>query len=445
MTRISDWMVLGLLVVVAGSGLSMGCAAQCPQVRDQYRQALEQETRIDQAQTTGDEPAQLGVSVRSGLIEDLANGAVQATIKAGLAAVSSLDVGGGQSVDVRTRGDVIDLQIEASDACQHCFRVGGRLDGRVDISAPLVGDQSTGLDGSLSLVAPLKLVRAKAGGGVLQLDLSQAARIGKTSLDARLSSTQNAVARAVQSELSNLLLDELTDKLDAVDLLAFSSPDFGIPGLEVFPVELASDARSDTIFAGFSTNIAALAGQPAIEAVTDLEDDQNIAIAFNPNLVVHGVGLMMQKDVVSRAYDSDGRPLRGGPARATVEGFSFSKGRVGELPMNLDFRVFNVPQDGSMCYWFSGRAAGRVALKGQNLEVSLTDVDITDSSLPSVAVKATDWLQADFLQGGKRLVRASLDDENIDVPGGKLQFMGLSIELADNAVVLKGRSALDDR
>ncbi|MFW6058130.1 MAG: hypothetical protein ACOC9W_04665, partial [Persicimonas sp.] len=196
------------------------------------------------------------------------------------------------------------------------------------------------------------------------------------------------------------------------------------------------------VYAGFSTNIAALEGAPGIEPVTDLGDDQNLAFAFNPNLVVHGVSLMMQKDVVSRTYTADGRPLRAGPARVVVNDFGFSKGRVGELPMALDFRVFNMPDDGGMCYSFDGRASGRVALRGQHLEVSLSDLDITDSSLPDSIVTIAKWSRADFLQGSKRLVRTSLDEENVSVPGGSLAFAGLSIGLAGNAVVLKGESAV---
>jgi hypothetical protein len=94
-----------------------------------------------------------------------------------------------------------------------------------------------------------------------------------------------------------------------------------------------------------------------------------------------------------------------------------------------------------MCFSFDGRAQGRIALRGRNLEVSLTDVDITESSLPGL-VTASNWMQADFLQGGKRMVRQSLDDQNVAVPGGELDFKGLSLELSGGAVVLKGVSAV---
>ncbi len=432
-----------LLGVMAPAFLS-ACNAQCPQVKRDYRSAIQQETSLSQELAEGDEPAQFGVAVKTELLEDIANVTLQTALKSGLNALSKVDVGGGQTVGLDTRGDIVNLRIEASDACDHCFRIGGDLDGSVGLDVPYVGEQSASLDGSLSLVAPLKLTRGKNGGGVLQLDLPEAGRLGKSSLNARLDGVQGSWARALQSQLSDALLSRLLDEVDAVELLAFEGPDFGIPGLDVFPVELRSDGQNGTVYAGFSTNIAALEGAQGIEPVTELADDQNLAFAFNPNLVVHGVSLMMQKDVVSRTYTTDGRPLRAGPARVVVSDFGFSKGRVGELPMALDFRVFNMPDDGGMCYSFDGRASGRVALRGQHLEVSLSDLDITDSSLPDSIVTIAKWSRADFLQGSKRLVRTSLDEESVSVPGGSLAFAGMSIELAGNAVVLKGTSAVHE-
>lgn len=430
-----------LVVVALGlSWLLAGCNGQCRQVRSSYQQALQQETELSQELPEGDQPAQFGLAIKTDLLNEIANTALQSTLKSGLQALSKVDVGGGQRVEVRTSGDVVNLKVEASDACEHCFRLGGDLDGAVSLDIPVVGRQRANLDGTLSIVAPLIVERGKNGGGVLKLDLAQAARIGKSSMRARLGNIRSSWARVLQSKLSDILLENLVEDVDAVELVSFDSPDFGIPGLEVYPVELVSDAKSGTIFAGFATNIEGLQSDIGIEPVTDLDDDQNLAIAFNPNLVVHGVSLMMKKDVVPRTYTTDGRPLRGGPAHASISGVRFTKGRVGELPMLLDFRVFNMPQNG-ICFWFDGRAEGRIALRGKNLEVSLTELDITQSSIPGL-VTATDWMGADFLDGGKRIVKESLDDQNLEVPGGELEFKGLELELKRGTVVLKGVSAM---
>lgn len=440
--------LLAALVVALGApSLLSACNMQCPQVRRDYEQSLERETRLSQELEEGDEPAQLGLTLKTDLLGDVANTALQSAIEGGLDTLAAIDVGGGQSVDVQTRGDVAELSVEASDACEHCFRIGGDLGGAVDLDIPAVGERSADLDGSLSLVAPLVFEQNDDGDTSLALDLPEAARIGQSSLDANLSGLRDSWARTLQSELSDRLLDELTDELEPVELVSFDHPDFGIPGLEVFPVELATDTASEAVFAGFSTNIEALETEAPIDPVTELEDDQNLALTFNPNLVAHGVSLMMQKDVVSRTYTADGRPLRDGPSRVAIDGFSFSKGRVGELPMQLDFRVFHLGEDEEaeeddtqMCYWFEGEANGRIALSADELEVSLTEVDIVDASLPTVATEATRWTQAEFLDGGKRLVRASLDEDNLQIPGGQLAFAGLSVELLENQVVLAGAS-----
>lgn len=443
MKSTSRWrLVLAAVSMLVALSLMSGCAAQCRQVRADYKQALAKETELDQQNPLDDKaPAQLGLAIKTDLLNEVANTALHATIKTGLAALSKVDVGGGQTIDVRTRGDVVNLKVEASDACDHCFEIGGQLDGSVSLDIPLVGRQSSNLGGSLSVVAPLILRRGKDGGGELALDLPAAARIGKSSLSANLTGVRSSWARVLQSKLSNILLEKLLEDVDPVKLLAFDSPDLGIPGLEIFPVQLASNARTGTIFAGFATNITGLQGDGGIEPVTNLEDDQNLALAFNPNLVVHAVSLMMKKGVVPRDYSTDGEPMRAGPAHVTIGGVRFTKGRVGELPMSMDFRVFTFGQQAPMCFWFDGRASGRIALRGKNLEVSLTEVNITQSSVPGL-VQATDWMNAEFLQGGKKVVRQSLDDQNVDVPGGQLQFKGLAVELTGGAVVLKGVSAV---
>jgi hypothetical protein len=442
-TRRGSLMLLALMMVSVG--VSAGCSSQCRQVRSDYRQAVLQETELSQelepqGPDGGSAPAQFGLALQTDMLEEVANTALQATIKSGLQALSKIDVGGGQQIDVRTRGNIVNLSIEASDACRHCFKVGGDLDGAVGLDVPLVGRQSANLDGSLNIVAPLLVERGKNGGAVLKLDLPEAARIGKSTLNARLTNLRSSWARVLQSKLSDVLLQRLMKDVDPVDLLSFDTPDFGIPGLEVFPVELVTDAKTGVIFAGFATNIEGLQADVGIEPVTNLEGDQNIAFAFNPNLVVHGVSLMMKKDVVPRTYSTDGEPMRGGPAHAVVNAVRFTKGRVGELPMTIDFSVFNMPESG-FCFWFDGSASGRIALSGQNLAVSLTDVAITQSSVPGL-VQATDWMGAEFLEGGKRIVKQSLDDQNVAVPGGELAFKGLALELNKGTVVLKGVSAV---
>lgn len=434
-----------VFLAVLSLSLQAGCAGQCRQVEQGYRQAVAQETELAEEASTEADPAQFGLAIKTDLLNDVANTALQGVLAAGLDGLSKIDVGGGQRLRVNTRGDVVNLRVEASDACEHCFRLGGDLDGSVGVEVPVVGTQTANLDGSLSIVAPLVLARTEDGRSALQFDLSEAAKIGKSSLNTRLTNLRSSWARALQSQLADALLARLLKDVEPVTLLGFETPNFGIDGLEVFPVELVTNAKTGTIYAGFSTNVTGLEGAPGIAPVTDLADDQNLAIAFNPNLVVHALSLMMQKGVVSRTYTTDGKPARRGAAHVTIGDFGFRPGQAGELPMGLDFRVFNMGgETGGLCFWFDGRATGTIALRNDTLDVSLDQVNITDSSLPDSVVSAADWAQAQFLDGGKRIVRQSLRDENVEVPGGQLQFQGMNLELKGNAVVLKGTSQVSE-
>lgn len=435
-----------LLNLLAGSGLLLalgltsGCSATCPQVQQSYAQALAKESAIEEESPEEKErPVQFGLTLRADLLNNIANTVIQGALKTGLNAVSDIDVGAGQTVGVKTSGDVVNLNIQPSDACEHCFRVSGKLDGAVGLDIPFVGNKRTKLGGSLSVVAPVLLAQGKDGGGVLQFDIASAAKIGKSSLSTTLGDLPGSWSRVLQSKLSTLLLNKLLKDAKPIDLFSFEGPSLGIPGMEILPARLVTDAESGTIYAGFSTNIKGLLGDQSIEAVTALNDDQNLALSFNPNLVVHALSLMMKKDVIPRQYSSDGRPLRGGPAHATISAVNFSKGRVGELPMNVDFSIFNFGDGEAICYSFAGSAGGRIALRADTLEVSLTDVNITEASIPGLA-SAVEWAQAEFLQGSKTVIRESLNPQNIAIPGGKLAFQGLGLQLEGGAVVLRGVS-----
>lgn len=428
--------LLAGLVLLA---LTSGCSTTCPKVQQSYSQALAQETELDESAELQERPVQFGLTLRTDLLNQIANIALRSTLQTGLNAVSNIDVGAGQTVGVQTSGDVLNLKIQASDACEHCFRISGTLDGEVDLQIPLMGEKRSKLGGKISVVAPILLAQGKHGGGVLQIDLASAARIGKSSLVATFGNLPGAWANVLQSKMSTLLLNKLLKNAQPIDIFSFEGPSLGIPGMEILPTRLVTDAKDGTIYAGFSTNIKGLQDAEDIDAITALADDQNLALSFNPNLVAHALSLMMKKDVIPRQYSSDGRPLRGGPAHAIINAARFSKGRVGELPVELDFSIFNFGEGESACYQFSGRAAGRIALRPDTLEVSLTDVDITDASIPGLA-KAVQWGQAEFLRGSKTIIRESLNPQNIAIPGAKLAFQGLSIQVEGGAVILKGVS-----
>ncbi|MGM0555299.1 MAG: hypothetical protein ACQEVA_02875 [Myxococcota bacterium] len=436
------------VLAVAASALSTGCAGQCPQVKSGYEKALAQETELEQEVPQDlearEDAVHLGFAMKTDLLNDIIGRVLATALDEGLDVVSEISVQSGTNIAVNTQGDVVNLKVEASDACDNCFKITGGLDGKLGVKIPVLGEQSADLDGSLTLVAPITLTRLDDGRGAVQLDLTQVAKVGRSQIVPRISGIPDTWSRALQSPLSDKLLESLTQNLDPVTLVRYDPPDLGIPGLEVVPVQLATNAETGTVFTGFTTNVKALADSgKTIEPITDLGDDENIALAFQPDMVMHAVSLMMQKDSIPRTYSSDGEPLRAGPAHVTLRGFDFSKGRVGELPMKLGFKVWNM-QDGGPCYWFDGLAEGRVALRGENLEVSLTNVSVTDGSLPVNLVKATDWMNAEFLQGGKKVIRTSLSDQNLEIPGGKMNFIGMGLEMRNNAIILRGNSGVAD-
>lgn len=435
--KIAHPTMLGLLLL---AGLTAaGCSSTCPQIRSQYEQALSTESELDQAIEPAKLPTQFGLTVRTDLLNELVNSAFQNTLKASLTQLAKVDVGAGKTVGLKTAGDIVRLKVEASNACDHCFRITGDLDGAVALDIPLLGSQRAKLDGTLTLVAPLTVTARKGGGGELMLDLAQAAKIGKSSLNANLGNLPEAWSRVLKSKVSDVLLDALTRDAAPVGLLSFAGPNLGIPGMEILPSALVSDHKAGTIFLGFSTNILAMQDETPIAPITQLGQNENLALSFNPNLVAHALGLMMKKNVVPRQYGDKGQAQRGGPAHATIQAVQFAPGRVGELPMTVDFRIFNFGEKESVCYSFDATARGKIELSGQNVAVTLTQVDITDASIPGLA-SAAHWTQADFLRSSKTIVRESLSDKNIDIPGSSLAFKGLSINLENGAIVLRGAS-----
>src|SRR5690554_3086812 len=134
-------LLLGASLLLA-LGLASGCSATCPQVKQSYAQALALESELEKEQPKESvRPVQFGLTLRTDLLNKITNTAIQGALKTGLNAVSEIDVGAGQTVGVKTSGDVLNLNIEASDACEHCFRISGKLDGSVGLNIPFVGNK----------------------------------------------------------------------------------------------------------------------------------------------------------------------------------------------------------------------------------------------------------------------------------------------------------------
>lgn len=478
-------------IFVAGPYLT-GCeelerrlAAQCEDAEVQYQQALEKEQK--KAKLAAEKklpkrekrPAHFGLTLSNDLLTNLANIAVEPALKGVLELASTVSVGG-QKVDLETKGDVVDLSLDAHKACDHCFRLGIDLGGAITADIPGTGKQQANLDGGANLVVPLFLDKGDKKSAAVKLDLDQLAKIGASKVNARIAGISDDWERRLRGPLSDLLLKTLANNLEPVTLLEFNGPSFGIDGFELTPVVLQSDDSHGSVFAGFATNIEALNEEsiPGVTAVTDLAEDQNIALSFQPQLILHALSLLIGgkgKKSVARRYTSDGDASETGNFHVTLESFGvgaeattgtttmrdagmpdggFSSADAasmsgdpatmpsGETPVGLGFMVHQFGS-GAFCFSAGARMDGGVAIRDDIVDVAIHDVEFTSDSTASEIVDLANWTTSQFIQESRNLVTKSFDGENLKVPGTKMNLGPVGIGLKPNTLVLRGKSNLD--
>ena len=486
MKRIATGAVSVLLaLLVAGLGLvSSGCEEQCRSVERSYRRSLsaEQTTTVEVEELSGDSAAQFGLALKTELLGDIVDIVVQPTLDAALSLASTVEISG-ERVRLSTEGDVLDLDLSAHSACDHCFELGAGLGGALVADIPSYGRERAELGGSLAIVAPLLLERGQEADAALKFDLPAMVDIGQSELTTRLGAVDPDIADMVEGPLADLLFDALARQLDPVTLVEFDAPSFGIPDFEVLPVQLVTDKASDTVFAGFATNIEALRvpGVAGVAPITDLKAEENFALAFQPELITHSLSLLMGGDQVSRTYDLSGRARRDGSAHVTLDGFragydaiedpytgvdaggstdammsvdtGFDAGDAGDaggstdvesgpdVPIALGFEVFNLDGKDGACFGFGADALGGVSVRDNALQVELVDVRFTSAFLQENLVEASNWLGAEFVQESRSLVSQSLDNATVAVPGTDLSFAGLGLETRPDAVVLRAATS----
>lgn len=467
---IGGWLCLLAMVALVGSG----CEQNCTSLQQSYDRALAAEqTSLDQEELTGDSPAQFGLALHTSLLGDILDLVMRPALDAALTLASTVQVNG-ESVSVRTSGDLVDFDVSADPACDHCFRVESTFDGTVIADIPSYGRESAHLGGSFAIVAPLLLERGETADAALKFDLPAMVEVGRSTLSAKLGGVSTDVADMLEGPLSRLLLDELARQLDPITIVEFDAPSFGIPGLKVAPVELVTDAQSNTVFAGFATNIDALdtPGAAAVAPITDLRADENFALAFQPAIVSHALSLLMNDGQVARTYDLSGNADEQGSAHVTLDGFRFGDnalsaadepyasepdagssvdagadagapwtGEAPDVPFSLGFEVFNLDGGDQLCFGFGAQAIGGVSVRQGALSIELLTVRFTDSFLQDNLVDASNWLSADFVQQSRTIVSDSLDQGTINVPGTQLGLGGLGLETRPNAIVLRAAAS----
>jgi hypothetical protein len=468
-----------VLAALSFSLLLQGCEEQCTAVQNRYESSLQaEEIELDDGELDGDRPAQFGIALKSNLISDITNIVLGAAIDSALNLASTVSIQG-QSVDLESRGQLVEMIVEPDSACENCFRIGGDLGGTLVADIPALGVRTANLRGSLSLVAPLILTAGDDAAGALKLDLRELANVGQSSLSASVEGIDPTWANLIESPLSDLLLRELTRNLDPVTIVEFDAPTFGIPDFEVLPVQLKTNGDTDTVFAGFATNMPFF-GDPAssgVAPITDLTKNENIAFAFQPDLINNALSLLMFGGQVARDYTLSGEASEDGPAHVVTRGFQvgnealppdydydadasyadagdaavamssdagLSDGPDRGLPLALGFDVFNIRKEDNVCFSFGAAAYGALSVRDDQVSVRLDDIQFTNATLQRNLVNLASWADADFINRSQTLVSQSVDTQNVRVPGARLSLGNLGIEARERAVVVRASSTASE-
>lgn len=422
--------------------LASGCASapKCAPIEDAYKEALSSEAQLEDRPAASGEESQLGLTVGADLLKKLADDGLSEIFSAQLKHLDEIDVGDDQIITLESDFELKDLLLTPEQSCEDCFKIEASLDGDAALDIPQVGARRSTLGGRLSVVAPLVVERLE-NGAALKFDLKEAEKLGKSTLEVKLEELPESWDRVLRAALSTRLLEGFLSEDHALPIFSFRADELGIPGLIFEPNSLEIDAETGNIFIGFKSNIS----NPSVEQLrarpNELKKDENLAISFDPNLVVGALAIMMQRDQLARQYSSDGHPLRDGPARAHIPALEFSKGRYRELPMALGFEIYHAGEKDMTCHQIMGEAKGRIALRPEGIEVSLSDTSILKSTAPQLS-SAGSWSQAEFLRATKRIIRNILSEKYIQTAGSALSFRGLSVDLVEGFVVLRGVSTL---
>jgi len=477
-----------LLALVATAGcdaIERELQRRCQSAETTYQQELadEQTELADGADLPEDDqrPAHFGITLSNDLLSDLADTAIEPVLKGLLGFVETVEVDG-KSIDLQTSGEILDLSLEAHEACEHCFEVGIDLGGRLTADIPGVGTETAGLDGAAELVVPLMLTRGEDKSTAVKLDLAQFVDIGESRFIPRINDISRDWENKLRLPLGDVIRQILARNLEPVTLVEFDGPSFGIEGFELAPVELKSDAANGSVFAGFATNIAGLNTESVagVESVTALGEGQNIALSFQPQMIVRVLSLLIGVDEIARRYTRDGEAAEEGNFHVTLETFTagetvrppagdagmstagmsadVASGDVGVdagdaagtgagetgLPVGLDFQMHNFDENG-FCFSAGARMFGGIGVRDGDLEIGIRDVQFTSDSVPQGLVDIANWTSAQFIEESRALVDESLDGEHLTVPGTSLSVGPVDVGLRPNTVLLRGSSSTGGR
>lgn len=432
--------------------LIVGCGPTCKELRANYEKAraaeLTEHSENGQSAESGDDGplAHLAVGLRTSMLEDLAARTATQTLEAVLSVSDALDVAGDSPVAVETLPALDQLQLDRPDnACRHCFQISGKLSGKMDVRIPALGRRTVPLDGDFQFIAPLTLAPGKKKGTTaLQLDLSEAARHNAPLVALNVTDLRSSWAQTIQQLLSDALSDTLLEQLEPVTLASFEVPNFGLTGVSIQPAGLQISPDGEAVQALLTTDLplSSPPGADALGSAATPSGGRNVSMAVPTRIVAAGIARGFRSGDVSRSYELSGEAASEGPVRVTLGDIDTSPpvssdttedGSKNRQPVSFGFRAWHL-QEGGPCYWFDGKSSGEIRADEGRVSVGLDDVTFTDTSRTGLSLAAANWRSASFLESGSQILGASLNEGNIDMPGGPYELSQLGLDVTDGIV-----------
>lgn len=446
-----------LILTIALAWLQTGCAQQCRKVSSDYEQALTQEAALAQEPPKPDMATHIGMGIRFDLVSQIAQHLLGEQLDGALALATKLPLGGGKVVDIDLKGAPINLSFARDNSCAQCFHLAGDLSGSVTVTIPIIGKQTIPLGGNLKLIAPIVFEQLANNKIMLKLDTKKFVDYAQNAINLELKQLPESWATAIKQPLTNKLIAMLSERLKPIDLISFKSPDFGIKGILITPSSLAFEPTKKAIFLGFTTNIPGITTDRGLDInkAISFGDNENISIAFQPELIPSIVTILMKDGVIPRRYTTDGKADEAGPAHVTLNSFAITasgstgasttspdaptsgaKASTTSGPLAINFRSWNLL--GAACFWFDAAVSGDISLVNKKLKIDLQKIELTDASIaPSLIKRLVNWKTAQFLEESKNLIEKTLSEPQIDIPGGTLQLAASSLVKEPQTLVLK--------
>ncbi|RDV38459.1 hypothetical protein DV096_06465 [Bradymonadaceae bacterium TMQ3] len=420
---------------------STGCealSASCTQVEGEYEQAVRAEGAPGELDPQG--APQIAMALRMDMVNDLANRVLATALTETLNFQGTIPVSGTQGLDFSVQRPSLALELEASSACETCVRMKGDWGGDFGVTIPVIGRQSSALNGSVDWTVPLSVERDANGEVAIYFDSPAAVRLGAPRITGSIAALPSSWARTLEPALMNLVKERLADQVPRVRIAGYAMPDFGVAGLEFTPSLFKLDSRSNALILGIRTNLDAPGSDAAaLGSALQLSEGQNVALGVQPGLIVEGVRLAMREGKVARRYTLTGNESENGPTYATIDNLQVGSAAGSAVPLGLNFRLFNHGADWG-CFSMDGRAVSALKVEEGRVSLDLEKVEFSGSRIADVA----NWGAAQFVTRTQGLLSAALNDDVVVGSDLGVSLRSDQVSAGAGMLVLKGQGATTD-